>query len=381
MSRATDLAQEQYKTGKHSPEYRLEIAGEHFNDELYDATATYSADGGSELSISADTNLTELTGAKVRLEVGYGTELWPWFGGWLEDPEDNHWGEPSTATAYGPFREMGEGSFGVDKVYASTGYLLGPALVDMHTRAGRAVAGIKYEILGNPSVPLEGKDAAVGISTTFADGITTLIELAGWVQTDRPEFRRLYMPRPRPRPTGPVVASYDESQYPAKGFQAIRSKPYGSVGAFARDDEGKLRWPIVKVRVDSMSKYKPSELRTLWLEDYLLDEASAKLECVQLAALMEAGVYRWSLTGISANPDLLLHDIIRVGTTETRDEGGRFKERYECEYACAIDSEISLDVSREGHPMSASGETAIRLSQRHIKRPFYFARGLSAVVK
>lgn len=375
---ATDLAQRKFKTGDdYSATYRLDVGGDKFEDELYDATATYSADGGSEMNISSDTDLTDLTGAKVRLEVGYGDELWPWFGGWLEEPEDNHWGEPSSAVAYGPFREMGEASFGVDKAYGTGGFTLGTALVDMHQRAGRAVAGIQYEIRGNPSLVLRSEeDAAVGISTTFADGISSLITRAGWVEMDLPGFKRLYMPRPRPRPSGPVVATYDESHFPPRAFNAVRAKQYGSVGAYARDEEGALLWPVVKVRIDSMSAHKPSELKTYWLEDYALGEREAQIECAALASLMSDGVFRWSLSGISANPDLLLHKIIRVNTTELRDEGGRYKERYECVYACAIDTEISVDVSREGHPMTLSGETAIRLSQRKIKRPFFFGRGV-----
>jgi hypothetical protein len=88
------------------------------------------------------------------------------------------------------------------------------------------------------------------------------------------------------------------------------------------------------------------------------------------------------LEGISANPELEMNDIVRVKTTELRDEGGRFKERYEVEYACAADSEISVDVSREGHPMNLSGNTAIKISEKKIKRYLpVAARSQTAIVR
>lgn len=379
MGRATDLAQQTYKTGDNSPEYTLLIDGAHFDGRLYDATVTYADDGTSDMSISADADLHDLVGAKTRLLVGYGDEQWEYFSGWLEEPQDDHWGGPSTAVAYGPFKELAEASLGVDVSY--NGYTLGRAISDLHDRAGRSVSGTKYEIVGNPSYNLEGEQSILTVATTFADGLTTFLDMANWVSEDRPGYIRRYRHRPRPRPTSEFVAAYSESDFPPGGFRATAAKPYGQVGAFVRDDEGGLKWPVVKVRVDSGYTFKPSTLKTYWLEDYAGTESEAWNECAQLASLMSDGLYTWALAGISANPELLRNEMIRVNTTELRDEGGRYRERYDVTYACAIDAETTLDVSVEGHPMGLNGNTAIKLHERKIARPFYVGAGSSAVVK
>lgn len=380
MGKATDLAQSAFQTGEDSQVYRLNIEGERFSEKLYEGTVTYSGDGTSEFSIAADSDLTDLVGAKVVLEIGYGDDLWPYFGGWLEEPEDDHWGGPSTAVAYGPFKEMAEATIGEDVSYS--GKRLGEAIVDLHTRAGRAVQGVKYEIRGNPKYLLEGEQAGLSISTSFADGINALLEVAGWISMDRPNFLRVYRHKPNPRPSGQVAASYSEAHYPPGGFRAVRSKIYGSVGAYARNEDGTFKWDPVRVRVDNLTPYKPSELDTYWLDDWAGSETEAWIECGKLAALFADGIYSWSLNGISANPELFMQDVIRVHTTELRDEGERHPARYEVVYACAIDNEIQVDVSREGHPMSLSGETAIKIREKKIRDPFTHVRGgYSSVVR
>ncbi len=380
MSRATTLAQRPQKTGEFSPSYRLHIGGAPFASKLYDGTAAYSADGTSDMSINADADLSAYAGEKVRLEVGYGDEFWDYFGGWLEEPEENHWGGPASAVAYGPFKELAEATIGEDVSYA--GYTLGGAIVDLHGRAGRVVSGTSFEIEGNPSYLLAGEEAGLTISTSFADGINTFLEMAGWVSVDRPGFVRRYRPRPRPRPSSASDATYSEAHYPPDAFKAVRGKVYGSVGAFARDDTGAFKWPPVKVRVDPIAGLsKPSALKTYWLEDFAGTEADAWLECAKLAALLSDGTYGWGLSGISANPELNLYDTIRVHTTELRDEGGRFKDRYAATYACAIDTEASVDISREGNPMNLSGETAIKLRERKLAKQFYVSRGTPSVVR
>lgn len=375
MGRATDLAQLQYKTGENTPDYTLLIDGARFDGNLYDASVSYAEDGTSDMTLSADADLTDLVGARVRLHVGYGDEQWEYFSGWLEEPDDNHWGNPSVAVAYGTFKELAEASLGTDVTYA--GYTLGRAISDLHRRAGRAVIGTKYEFRGNPSYLLEGETAGLTVSTTFADGIDTFLEMANWVSEDRPGYIRRYRHKPRPRPNSEFIAGYGESDYTPEAFKVVRAKPYGQVGAFVRDDEGALKWPVVTVRVDAQT----STLKTYWLEDFAGTEGEAWNECAELAALMSTGLYTWSLTGISANPELLRNETIRVHTTEMRDEGGRYRERYEVTYACAIDGETSLDVSREGHPMTVGGNTAIKLTENKVKRPFYFGAGTSAVVR
>ncbi len=331
------------------------------------------------MQISADAPLSELTNSRVRLDVGYGKEQVEWFSGWLEEPEDNHWGGPASAVAYGPFKELAEATIGDDVSYAS--YTLGEAIVDLHRRAGRI--GGTFEIVGNPSFLLEGEEAGLTIGTTFADGIRTFLDMAGWVSVDRPSLIRRYMPKPRPRPNSRTVATYTESDYAPNAFSLVQSRRnfYSRVGAFSRDETGAFKWPPVIVRVDPAGKFKPSPLRTYWLEDFAGTEEDAWLECGRLAATLSNGTFNWSLAEISANTDLHLHEHIEVHTTEMRDEGGRFKERYRVRYACSIDSEAQIDISREGHPMSVSGETAIKLGERKLAKPHFVSRGYSAVVR
>lgn len=374
--RATHLAQRQFKTGDFAPNYRLTIDSDRISSKLFNCTVTYSADGTSDLAISADTDLEGYAGAKTILEIGYGNELWPYFGGWLEEPQNDPYGGPSSADAYGPFKELAELSLQDDITYA--GQTLGAAIADLHRRA--KLRGSTFEVVGNPAYLLTGEEAGLTISTTLADGINLLLDLAGWVSQDRPEFRRRYRAAPRPRPSGEVAASYTEAHYPAGGFRAIRGKPYGTVGAFARDDTtGALLWGNAPVLVRVAPEV--SSLKTYWIGDFVGTQEQAYIECGKLAQLLAAGVYSWSLEGISANPELEIHDIIHVHTTELRHEGGRHAERYEVVYACAIDAEVTVDVSKEGHPMNLSGETAIKLHEKKLKNPLYMGHGASAVVR
>lgn len=357
---ATELAQRPTKVGDLSPKYTLTIADEPITEKLYDCTVTYSADGTSDLSISADTDLVGYAGDRVVLSLGYGDFRWEYFGGWLEEPDNDHYGGPSTADAYGPFKELGEISLQSDVDYNAQ--LLGTAIADLHN--GAKLRGSRFEITGNPSYKLEGETAQLALGTSYADAVNTLLEMAGWVSQDRPGFLRRYRPKPLPRPTSAWVARYSEAHYAPGAFKATKAKPYGAIGAFARDDNGSFKWAPVRVQVDPNVNLQ----KTYWIEDFAGTEADAWEECGRLAATMSAGVYSWTLEGISANPELELHDLVRVETTELRDEGGRFKERYEVSYACAIDGEVSVDVSREGFPMSLSGNTALKVSEKKLQR-------------
>ncbi len=107
MGRATTLAQRRFKTGDFSPSYDLTIGGSPFSARLFDGSVSYSAsDGTSDMRIAADASLSDYANARVRLDVGYGDEMWEYFGGWLEEPEDDHWGGPANAIAYFPFKEL-----------------------------------------------------------------------------------------------------------------------------------------------------------------------------------------------------------------------------------------------------------------------------------
>lgn len=373
MAYPTDLAQRPIKTGSFSPHYRLTLGGKVITDRLYDCSVTYSADGTSDLTINADTDLERYEGAEAVLEIGYGDNLWPYFGGWVEEPEIDHWGGPSTCDCYGPFKELGELYFDDDVTYA--GKTLGDVIVDVHLRAGRIKS--TYQIKGSPGYLLTGEEAGVAIGTTFSDGLGNMLEMANWRSSDRPSFERLYTPLPRPHPSANVSATYTEAHYPPNGFRARVGKPYGAVGAFARLEDGSFAWPPVLVRV----RPEVPASRIYWLEDYQGSEQDAFKECGQLASMLEAGIFTWTLEGISANPELLLYDTIRVHTTELRDEGGRFKERYEAVYACMIDSSVSVDVSREGMPMNLAGDTAVLISSYKIARPFVQTRPNATVMR
>lgn len=373
MGLATELAQKRVKTGDHAPRYELTLGGRNIDDRLFDCTATFSSDGTSDLSLSVDTDLERHDGDKVILKLGYGSNLFEYFGGWLEEPVNNHWGQPSTGDAYGPFKELGELFFDDDVTYA--GQTLGQALVDMHSRA-RGVTST-FKIRGNPSYTLSGSDAGVSIGSSLSDGIGTVLEMAGWRSSDRPGFERLYSPIPRPSPSLEPTATYTEAHFPPDSFHVMPNKKYGSVGAFQRDDSGNFKWTPPFVVVDPTYP----RLRTYWLEDYQGDEASAWADVARLARMLKVGTFSWSLEGISANPELLLYDSIRVHTTETRDTGGRIKDRFEVIYDCLIDTSITVDVSRDGMPMTLAGDTAIRNSSKQIPRPFFYSHPAGAVMR
>lgn len=380
MTRATALAQRKVKPAESGPAYELTFDNRPFTEKLFDGTITYSAsDGTSEMSVSADATLADYRNSSVKCSVGYGTELWEYFTGKLEEPDDNFYGEPSTATAYGPFRELNEASIGADVSYVNK--TLGQAIADLHRRAG--IWGGRYEVRGNPKFLLTGDDAGLALTTSFGEGLNTLLETAGWIGTDVPGYLRRYMPKPSARPGAESVATYTEAHYGRNQFHVSQGTRnfYGRVGAFTRNDDGGFAYPPIFININPLGRYRPPPLRTYWLEDFSGTYAQAKAEASRMALQLSAGTYSWSLSDISVNPDLELFSHFTVETTEDRDVGARRKARFEVSYVCSIDEEINLNISRESIPMNVSGQTAIKLREKQIARPFTFNRTDSSVVR
>jgi hypothetical protein len=377
----TAKAQAPVKTDSGRPRYRLTIGGEAFSGRLFDCRASYGADGSSELTISADGGLERYQNARVRLYLGYGDDLVEWFAGDLADPQDEHWGGPATATAYGPSGRLSRVPYLGQHSYA--GDNLGSFVLDLARRAG--MPGGSVEVLGAASFVLDAS-ATMTVSTYLLEAEESVLPSAGYVGSDRPGYRRRYMPRPLPGQTGGYAARYDEGSYPPGGFVAksLGRNLYEWVCVFRAGEGGSVEEAkggvYELVRVEPEGRFRPPKDSTFFVPDFAGSAGEARQEAARWARRLKRGSYACSLEGISANPGLLPFDSIAAETTEFRDEGGKTKERYRTSYGFAIDGGIEVNVSREGLPMAMRGE-GIKLSEKKLPKPFFVRRPSPYVVR
>jgi hypothetical protein len=376
-----------FKAGESAPAYALRVGGVRMTSKLYTAEITYSPPegGASEMSLTLDAPLSGFQNAAVKAKLGYGEDLIDWFAGRLQEPEDDHHGEGSSATAWGPSKLLSEQSFGEQTDYR--GYDLGAAILDITRRAGMPAGSV--ELRGGGSFVLSGESAIVPLESSFGETLDSFLQSANYVGTDVPggrTGRRLYMPRPRPGATGKYRAEFDEGHYPPGGFTARRPRHgfYSAVVVFRKGEGGStdpLRGGVyARVPVEVEGRHKPPPGRIYYIPDFAGDQADAEREAVSTSRLLTRGLAECALEGLSPNPTLLPYDSVSVVTTELRDEGGRTKERYRVRYALILDGQLSASVSREVRSMSLGGKGLV-IGERKLAKSFYVPGGSSYVVR
>ncbi len=374
--------QERYKTGPSSPTFRFTVEGRDLSDAVLDGTVTYSASdtGASEMEVSLDRELGDITNRRVAVEIGYGDDLSPWFEGEAVEPYDDPWGEPSTAKALGPFAVLNDQGFRVQANYQ--GYTLGRAILDITRRASMPAGSV--EIYGG-SFALEGDVSSFPIGTTFGGALQTLLGSANFVGIDTPGFRRVYMRKPRPGATGRYKDSFDETDYEYGAFRARTTTRnlYSGVLVYRKGEDGSTaaaRGGIEAfVPVEVKGPHRPRRNRIFQIPDFAGTQDEAWKEARMWARLLQTGCYECGLSGIDPRTDLRLYDNLFTQFTDLRYDGGRTPEEYAVDMDWQIDGQIVARLA-EGCPMDVTG-TGIKLRERKLPKRFYVSRGPSAVVR
>lgn len=376
MASLTAKAQRKNKLAPDSrPRFSLEIADDEWRGRIYGCEAIYTADGGtSEMTFETPQgylSAASLQDAPVRLRLGYGTDLAEWFTGALEKTEE---GEP---VAWGPFKLLSEQKFIRQTSYE--GQTLDEAILDICDRAG--YPGGTIEVRGGSQFTL-GRKARFPGQTSLGSGLSSLLRSADFVGPDRPGREKVFMPRPRPGATARHVASYDEDHYPPEdGFVINRSRRgfYARVLIKSHLPDGTLAFPPVDVPVEARGRFRPPANRAYVISNFKGDSEEALETALGLSRKLERGTIGYTLSGISANPDLNLYEPIECEGVEEEWAGGRTPERYRVRLDCQIDGEIRAQCSREAISMSLSGR-AVEAGRRLLLRRFYVSRGVSPVV-
>ncbi len=376
----TQLAREPFQTGESSSGYTVRIGrdGRNFTDLLDSATILYSVaeEGSSEMDLSVDWPIKSYQNAEVRCHLGYGSDPADyrlWFRGELQEPRDDHYGDSSTAKAWGQFKTLEDQTFNETMDYR--GYRLDEMILHATTHYGGQPPGA-IEIRQPSSMVLEGDSAIMGIDTGVAAGINAMVEAATWVGADRPGRPRLYMPRPQPGVTGQHVGWFDFTDFEPGAFVAnetVRGR-YAQVIVFRKGEQGsvgnEMGGVFARVAVDQRGPYRAPRNRAYQVADYPGSQGEADAMAADLSRMVARGVADCSIEGLALAPDLAPYDVLRVIAPEFRDEGGRTRERYKVTWSWVLDGLLRASITQEDRTMDLGGRGVI-VSEKKLPKPFY----------
>lgn len=361
--------------------FAVRVSGNGITEDVASVEWRFSGeDGSSEGTVSAYLPLSRYENSPATVLAGEPGSLVSVLSGRLQEPAENHWGEPGGAEIWGAYRLMSEQYIPEQVDYR--GKLLEDALLDLCRRAGfrndavEVKQGKSFIIGGRQDLGEDGGNAGVfPIGTSYLDIANALMESANFVAADLPErIGRIFFPRPRPGATGKVVRSYDIDDYPVGAFSAVpkRRSFYAQVWVYRLTEDGSPAFPVVRVPVEMATGTKPPPGRAYIVSDFLGGSAEAIREANALARYLSRGAFSCSLEGIDLDPEIRLYDTVEVVAVEFRDEGGKTPERYRCRYRYVIDDELSGQISREGHTMTLSGEGFL-LEEVRLPKPVFLS--------
>lgn len=327
------------------------------------------------MDLSVDWPLKGYQNAEVRCRLGYGTDPADyrlWFKGELQEPQDDHYGDSSTAKAWGQFKTLEDQTFNETMDYR--GYRLDEMILHATTHYGDMPPGA-IEIRQPSNMVLEGDSAIMSIDTGVGAGINAMLEAATWVGADRPGRPRLYMPRPQPGVTGQHVGYFDFTDFEPGAFVAnetLRGR-YSQVIVFRKGEAGSVTsgggvW--AKVAVDQRGPYRAPRNRAYQVADYPGSQEEADVMAADLSRMVSRGVADCSIEGLGIAPDLAPYDALRVIAPEFRDEGGRTQERYSVTWSWVLDGLLSVNIGTEDRTMNLGGRGVI-VSEKKLPKPFY----------
>lgn len=368
----TKGARKKNRTGEGRARFRLTVEGKGYRPEALEVVySAEEANGSSEMTIEPMPHRA-LQDATTKLELGYGGRgtdgLREVFRGALEVTEEGD------TIAWGPFKLMAEQRFMEQVSYQ--GWHLDRALFDICRRAGYAPGQIEVRGLGGFEL---GKKARFPLQKTLGSAANGLLKSANAVSPDRPGGRVLFMPRPRPGANAKHKASFDESHYPPEGFQPKPSRRgfYSKVVVSSVLPGGEYAFPPVIVPVANRGRRRPPKNRAYVIADFKGDSSEAAKTAAELATKLERGTVPFELSGIAADPELLVFDPVECEGTE-KVWGIGSDERHLVRYDCQVDRSLSFSVTREAMGMALAG-SAVEKGRRVLPKPFYFARRHSPV--
>lgn len=364
------IAQQQVHSGDDRHTFNVRVQGRNWTKELEAVTISYSNDGTSECTLMSHRSLNGLENSRISVDFGYGGDEANYFTGRIAMVDDRHWGTASEATAWGPFRLMAEQVLLTDVDYS--GKQVDAALLDIVDRAGYRKGNVDVRGRGNFQIEAE---SIFPLEAKLSEVANTLCEAAGYVMADRPEDHLVFMPRPRTGAYGRAKYRYNENHFQPESFTAVPTarSMYARVIVFRRNEAGTGLDFYKDIPIEIESEVRPPQNRAYIIADFPGSERDAEREARSTADALESGFYDINLTGIAANPDILLHDTLTTTVTEFWDD-----DRYLVTYKWNVDQGITVNLSRSGNWMDLQG-TGIRTKTRKLARPYNSYRSSSIV--
>ncbi len=409
MPTLIEAAKKPIKVGSAAPAWRLYIGGTNMTNKLISAEATFTASGESGLTMQVAQQLYHQSRERepVSLNIGYGTNIAPFFSGRLSQPKDSRSGIYSDATAYGPSGTMGTRYFRARVSYANMDAQA--AGQDIWNRAmSDDDSGALYQ-WNAPSTTLEGDMEQFGFEHTFLEAEQAVLEPLGLVGVDQPGgYHTIKQPLRMDQVTrGNLVGIFGEDSYPKDpGFSFGESTRniYNNVIVARRSEEyagGSEAGTGAGMQQGADGKWFPTEVltsdanilgttpdpaeyavyaerpvlengqlpayrrRAYIIPDFPGTQASAGLLAEHIAASLAIGVGRFEF---ECSPvDFALYDVFGVERTEQVVPAGVLESNhytgvgpvYNVLYACQVE-EITLTIGPSTFRMTVSGAAAER---------------------
>ncbi|WP_273845381.1 hypothetical protein [Rubrobacter calidifluminis] len=341
----------------------MEIGGKDVTPLVNSFSGTYAASGGSstmEIEVQRG-SLSRVQGQMCRLFVGYGDpdSYVEYFTGKIEEPKSNPFSRTDTATVYGPYAEMGEPASMMEDVDYS-GWTVEQVMLDLGERSNQnprflEVRGGRVEVIDQDIVAAETAPYEVASSITDA---------MNFVLSDRPKYRRLVMPRPRPGSTGRAKATYTPDDVQSEEdftIEPLNAVLYAKVIVMRRADDGSYPvWREAAVANRGVL-LKPPPNHVFWVTDYPGTNAQAGDKAAQEAMWLSRVAWSWHLQDIALNPDLLLYDSVYL---EREAEGVHET------YVALLEDDITFGGDNSGSLTMSVGGTAILIDSRPVEKTY-----------
>jgi hypothetical protein len=158
----------------------------------------------------------------------------------------------------------------------------------------------------------------------FLEAVDRINESARYIATDRPGFRLLVAPQPRPgigRTRLGQTVRIGIKDYPPGGLDTPYRKdgPYSRVIAFQRDDTGKEVFRVVSFVRGIGREAESNEI--FWIPDFPGDKDAARRQSELMARILSTGVHEPQLTGLPFREPIFTFDSARIAQQRRTREG------------------------------------------------------------
>lgn len=364
-----------------APARRLRVAGR--VEEFARVSGGYVANGGSVIEIEG-AELSGAEGERVLLDIGYGGRLLNFWTGEIESVDD----ESGTATCHGPLKILGSQALLTQVNYG--GYSIGHVLMDLaynpsygsrmppgslEVRSGGAFVVGRTPALGEAEDP----GSIFPLETTRLEVAEAVTASAGFHLGERPGYRVLAMPTPRPEggsTAGKPKAVYTEDHYPVGGLAipGTRRNLFAGVLVFRRLEGGTGYGAYAYAPVENRGRVKPPKNRVYLIPEFVGSDEEAGRVAYDTSRALAHGARPGTISGLGADPTILMHDTVDIHRRK-EERGDRFEERYRCR----VDSGVGLDLSSETQDMEL-GFSALLVERKLVPFSAFFGAEESAVV-